>query len=306
MNPKNLNEPATKAGFVAVVGLPNAGKSTLINSALKTKLSIVTPKPQTTRKNVFGIYTDDDAQIVFVDTPGIVDPKYELHNRMLAYVETSFKDSDLILTLIDFRDLFGEEFPIREEFVEKMRDSKNKNVCAITKVDLLEDKKQLLPMIDKLLKTKLFEEVVPISALLGENVSELIETCKKYIEESEFFYDPELIGTQSERFFASELIREKIFELYTHELPYSAEVQILQFKRRENRKTYVGAEIIVERNSQKKIIVGAKGAMIRELGERSRKEIEEMFGEPIFLEIFVKTRPQWRRNKTFLKSYGYE
>jgi GTP-binding protein Era len=294
---------STRCGFVAIIGKPNAGKSTLLNSLIGSKLSIITPKPQTTRKRVIGIYSVDDTQIVFIDTPGILKPRYEMQKIMMNYVHESVNESDLLLYLIDVKDLMDSDFP--GYAVDLMKSFKNPKIIILNKVDLVKDKKQILPVMDKIIKLGLFTDVIPLSALENDNTDILVNLIKKHIPEAPFYYDPELLSTQPQRFFVAELIRENIFNLFKDEIPYSTEVQIVEFKERAAGKWFISAEIFVERDSQKRIIIGAGGNKIKEIGEKSRMEIENHLELEVYLELFVKVRANWRDDKSRLSSMGY-
>ena len=295
----------TKAGYVALVGRPNAGKSTLMNSILGTKLSIVTPKPQTTRKRVLGIYTGDDLQIVFLDTPGILTPRYELQRSMMGYVNESIADADIVTVIIDVDEYKkGKEiFPVG--FLDAVKESGKPHLLVLNKIDLLDDVKEVLPLIQEFSETNLFNSIIPLSALKSGNLNELMQEFRKRLPPSPFFYDPEVLSTHPERFFVSEIIREHVFIAYKQEIPYSTEVYISDFKEREKGKWYILADIIVERPTQKAIIIGAKGSKIKKVGEKARADIEKHLQMPVYLELFVKVRDKWRDNKQMLKSLGY-
>ncbi len=294
-----------KCGYIAIIGEPNVGKSTLINALIGTKLSIVTPKPQTTRKRVVGVRTDEDSQMIFLDTPGIIEPKYELHKVMMQYVDFAVSDSDLIALMIDVSNFVSVEDSLKKDVQERLRISEHPKIFILNKIDLLKNSKLVLPIISEFAKLGIFNEFVPISATKLAGTDELIKVFKQYLPEGEFLYDSEILSTQSERFFVSELIREKIFLLYKDEIPYSTEVQIVEFKEREKGKWYISAEIIVEKETQKPIILGAGGSRIKKLGEISRREIEMHLGRPVYLELFVKVRERWRSDKSTLKFFGY-
>jgi GTPase len=295
----------TKSGYVALIGKPNVGKSTLLNSILDTKISIVTKKPQTTRRNVLGILSTDTTQIVFIDTPGVLKPKYELHRKMLDYIDSSLDEADIIVVLIDCIDYqnSGEYFP--ESFVSTLKKASIPAIAVINKIDLLKNVKEVLPIIDELNNSKVFKEIVPISALKNASIKELLATLEKYLPEMPFYFDSELLSTQSERFFVSEIIRRQVFEAYGEEIPYSTDILIREFKERSYGKWYIAADIVVERQSQKAIIIGAKGLKLKHIGEQARREIEEHLGTEIFLELFVKVRPNWRNDKSLLSQFGY-
>jgi GTPase len=295
----------TKSGYVALIGKPNVGKSTLLNSILDTKISIVTKKPQTTRKKVLGIYSTESTQIVFIDTPGILKPKYELHRKMMEYIDSSLNDADIIVVIIDCNDYqkSGEYFPGYFDII--LKQAAKPTIAVLNKIDLLKNVKEVLPIIDDINKSGLFNEIVPISALKNASTGELINTIEKYLPEMPFYFDSELLSTQSERFFVSEIIRENVFEAYGEEIPYSTDILIREFKERSIGKWYIAADIVIERQTQKAIIIGADGQKIKQIGERARKEIEAHLGNEIFLELFVKVRPKWRNDKNLLKQFGY-
>jgi GTP-binding protein Era len=295
----------TRAGYCAIIGKPNVGKSTLLNTILGTKLSIVTPKPQTTRKRVIGIYTDERMQIIFLDTPGILEPRYELHRAMMGYVHDSLKDADVIVLVVDVQQQPDPETVVTPDVAEALQRLRKPVIVALNKIDLLPNTAAVLPIIERYAATGLFQEFVPISALKNANVDELLRTVYTYLPVSPFLYDPEILSTQPERFFVAELIREQIFLLYRHEVPYSTEVQIVEFKERQQGKWYIAADIIVERESQKVILLGSGGKRLKTLGQRARQAIEAYLGVPIYLELFVKVRGRWRNNKTMLHFFGY-
>jgi GTPase len=295
----------TKAGFAAILGKPNAGKSTLVNRILGTKLSIVTPKPQTTRKRVSGIFSSDSTQIVFIDNPGILEPKYELQRSMMNYIEESLQEADILIYLIDVRHSESTDFSKTGKFFTLFKNSDKPKLLILNKIDLLKDVKSVLPIIKQYDDLKLFDEIIPISALKGESFSEVIKTLEKYLPESPFYYDPEQISTLNERFFAEELIREVVFLSYHDELPFSADIHINEFKERENGKWYIAADIIVERKSQKGIIIGAGGQKLKTLGENARHAIEKHLQQKVYLQLFVKVNEKWRNDRVALKRLGY-
>ncbi len=295
----------TKAGYAAITGKPNSGKSTIMNLIIGTKLSIVTHKAQTTRKRVTGIYSDDNNQIVFIDTPGLIEPKYELQKTMMKYVEETLKDADVILLIIDAARFDTADDFFSDAAVEVLNEAKQSKIAVLNKIDLLKDVREVLPKIAKLDRMNLFGDIIPVSAKKNSGIDEIVKAIIKYIPENEFYYSPEYISTQHDRFFVSELIREQIFKYYSDELPYSTEVQITEFKEREAGKWYIAADIIIERDSQKKIIIGEKGRKIKDIGTRARHSIENYLDMPVFLELFVKVRSKWRKDKNYLKSFGY-
>ncbi len=293
----------TRAGFVSIIGKPNTGKSTLLNAILGTKLSITTAKPQTTRRRVLGIYSAEDFQIVFADTPGLLKPRYAMHELMMEYISESVEESDVLLMVTDMVDCPNEDS--ESQLIEIVRKFKGIKILVLNKVDALGDRKKALPLIEKFSRLNIFDEIIPVSSLYSDNIDRLITLIGKYLPEGEFYYDPELLSIHPERFFVAELIREKIFELFEQEIPYSTEVQISSFKERALGKWHIAADIIVERESQKKILIGEDGNKIKQIGQIARKYIEEHLGHGIYLELFVKVRQNWRNDKNRLKGYGY-
>ncbi len=292
-----------RCGFVSIIGKPNEGKSTLMNSIVGAKLSITTAKPQTTRKKILGIYTEKDTQIIFTDTPGIIRPKYELQKLMMDYVDESIRESDLIIYLISADILIKKDMP--DYMIELLKGYTNKKIAVINKMDLLENKKDVLPFIAKMHSMNLFEDIVPISAINNDNIERLIEVISSKLPVQEFVYEDDLLSTQNQRFFVSEIIRETVFEEFKEEIPYSTDVQITEFKERANGKWFIAADIIIEKKSQKKIIIGENGSGIKKIGALSRPKIEEHLGTEVYLELFVKVRDNWRDNKSKLKFMGY-
>lgn len=302
----NNENQKTKAGYVAIIGKPNVGKSTLMNSLIGQKLSIVTPKPQTTRKNILGILSEIHYQIIFLDTPGIVQPKYLLHKKMLEFIEQSLKDADILLFMMDIStDPEGEEFINDKTINEILTTSKLPKILAINKVDHSNNDK-VEKLVQKMDSTKLFDSIIPISASLNFNLDQLLKNILYYLPEHPKYFSDDIIANETERFFVSELIREKIFELYGEEIPYSCEVVVEEFKERQKGKDYILANIFVEKDSQKKIIIGSEGKSIKKLGEAARIEIEKFLGKSVYLELYVKVRKNWRTDETWLKRFGYD
>jgi GTP-binding protein Era len=294
-----------KSGYVAILGLPNAGKSTLLNSLLGQKLAITNVKPQTTRKKIVGILSEENYQIVFLDTPGLLTPAYLLQEKMMEEVSLSIKDANVILLLIDVdRDPSGSE-SLNQKFIKENLESKKKSVILLlNKIDLIQQDKavQLLEHFKSLDK---FSDVIPISALIKFNIEKLVDTIVDELPEGPNYYPEEIIADEDERFFVSEIIREKVLELYREEIPYSVEVLIGEFKEREEGKNFISAEIVVERDSQKSIIIGKGGVAIKKLGKIAREAIEEFLAHTVYLDLRVKVRKNWRSNENFLKLFGY-
>ncbi len=294
-----------KSGYVAILGLPNSGKSTLINALLGQKLNIVSSKPQTTRRKIFGILTEEHYQIIFVDTPGILKPNYLLQERMMEAVEISTKDADVILLIQDVKEDFSGEKLLHQEFVsELLNNIKSPKILLLNKVDL-SSQEEISLLIKKQLSTNLFAKVIPISAEHKFNLIDVINSVVELLPENPKFYLDDELTDESERFFVAEIIREKILEQYSDEVPYSCEVLIADFKEREMGKDFIQAYIIIERDSQKAIIIGKEGKAIKKLGETSRKSIEEFLKREVFLELRVKVKPKWRKDEKMLNIFGY-
>lgn len=294
-----------KSGFVSIIGKPNVGKSTLMNTLIGEKLSIITNKPQTTRKKILGILSDENYQIIFLDTPGILNPEYLLQERMLDFVFTSVRDSDVILFMIDVdSDPAGRETFTDESVSKILNDTNTKKILLLNKIDL-SNQTVVENLINNLSSKKIFEKVIPISAAEGFNLSSVVKAILELLPDHPKYYPDDQITDESERFFVSEIIREKIFECYREEIPYSTEVLIEEFKERENAKDFIRAVIVVERESQKPIILGTKGEAVKKLGQIARAEIEKFLQHEVYLELRVKVREKWRSNPNMLQSFGY-
>lgn len=294
------NNKGFRSGYVTIIGKPNVGKSTLLNVLLEAKISAVTSKPQTTRKNVVAIFNDPQSQIIFLDTPGIFEPNYELQRIMVKTAMKTIVDMDIVLYMIDVQ-----QQELDNYVLETIERAKKIVFLIINKIDKT-NKNALLPIIDRTKKRFPFKEIIPVSALKKINTNDIIKALKLYLPESPPLYPREHISSQPERFFVSETIKEQIFLLYGDEIPYSTAVYIEEFREANDRKKdYIRAILLVERDSQKKIIIGKKGRAIKELGIESRKKIENFLQRPVFLEIFVKTRKKWRKNPVILKTMGY-
>ncbi len=294
-----------KSGYVAILGLPNAGKSTLLNTLLGQKISITNLKPQTTRKRILGILSEENFQVIFIDTPGILDPAYLLQEKMMDDVRISGRDADIIILLLDIEyDPAGNKTLNNGYVKEKILKSPVKKILVLNKIDLLPQERVNI-ILEHFDKSRKFDEIIPLSALQDFNTKKLLQTINEFLPEGPKFYPDDIVATQNERFFVTELIRETILEQYSEEVPYSCEVLIEEFKERENSKDYISAEIVVEKESQKAIIIGKQGAAIKKLGEKARKSIEEFLERDVFLELRVKVRKKWRSSESFLKSFGY-
>lgn len=295
-----------KSGFVSIIGKPNVGKSTLMNALIGEKLSIITKKPQTTRKKILGILSEENYQIIFQDTPGILNPEYLLQERMLDYVFQSVKDSELVLFIIDVNsDPSGADTLSDERVTKILIEAQSKKILLINKIDL-SNQIVVENLIKELSAKNIFEKILPISASEGFNLSSVKDSIIELLPEHPKYFPDDQLSDENERFFVSEIIREKIFERYQDEIPYSTEVIIAEFKERENAKDYISAEIVVEKETQKPIILGAKGDAIKRLGQESREAIEKFLQHEVYLELRVKVREKWRSNPTMLKSFGYK
>ncbi len=292
-----------KAGFVALVGKPNSGKSTLMNTVLGEKLAIVTHKAQTTRHRIMGILNSEDYQIVFSDTPGIISPKYELHEKMMRFVEKSLEDADVILLVTSLDESHDEE-----DAIQKLRIALEKKriplIVILNKTDLV-DQEIIDQKIARWKEVLNPQEILPISALEGFDVDELLELILKYLPKHPAFYDKEMLTDRPERFFAAEIIREKIFLNYDQEIPYSTEVGILEFKDT-TKILRINAEIHVERKSQKGILIGKDGIALKTIGTEARLDMEAFFGKKVFLELYVRVSEDWRKKTDKLNWFGYK
>jgi len=288
-----------KAGFVSIIGKPNVGKSTLMNALVGEKLSIITPKAQTTRHRILGIVNEENYQIVFSDTPGIIKPRYGLQDSMMNFVKGALSDADLILFVTDVNETHDEN-----DVLEKIINSTIPMIVLINKIDgaTQEEVDEKQAYWQDLLKPKY---IYAISALHRYNLEGIMERILDELPEHPAYYDKGEITDKSQRFFVSEIIREKIFNNYQKEIPYSTEVVITAFKE-EEKITRISAEIIVERDSQKNILIGKGGSMLKKVGTEARKDIEKFLDQKVFLETFVKVLPDWRSKKNYLKSFGYE
>jgi GTP-binding protein Era len=288
-----------KAGFVSIIGKPNVGKSTLMNALVGEKLSIITPKAQTTRHRILGMVNEENYQIVFSDTPGIIKPRYGLQDSMMNFVKGALSDADLILFVTDINEQHDEN-----DVLEKIINTTIPMIVLINKIDgaTQEQVDEKQTYWQELLKPK---HIFAISALHKYNLDGIMDMVLDYLPEHPAYYDKEDLTDKNQRFFVSEIIREKIFNNYQKEIPYSTEVVITAFKE-EEKITRISAEIIVERDSQKNILIGKGGSMLKKVGTEARKDIEKFLDQKVFLETFVKVLPDWRSKKNYLKSFGYE
>jgi GTPase len=287
-----------KSGFVNIFGKPNAGKSTLLNALMNEKLAIVSHKVQTTRHRIKAILTDKNYQIIFSDTPGIIEPKYKLHQKMMHAVKTSLEDADIALLITDGREVQTESDEIFAALKLKVP-----AIVVLNKIDKL-SAEEVAALIEFYTNKPYCKNVVAISALKKKGIDELLQAILTYLPEGNPFFEGDDISDMPTKFFVSEIIREKIFLLYEEEIPYHATVLIQEFKEKTTL-TKIIADIIVHRETQKGIILGEGGKMIKQLGTLARKDIEAFISNKVFLELFVKVRPKWRDNELQLKEYGY-
>ncbi|MCH4218797.1 MAG: GTPase Era [Lactobacillus delbrueckii] len=290
-----------KSGFVALVGRPNVGKSTLMNRLIGQKVAITSAKPQTTRNKISGIYTEDDMQVVFVDTPGIFKSHSDLDEYMDKASLSSLKDVDLVMFMVD-----AKEAGKGEEYVAGLlKDLDIPVFLVINKIDQVHPN-ELLPIIDSYQAVGKFAEFLPISARQGNGVDDLLKSLKDYLPEGPQYYASDEVTDRPEYFVVAEMIREQILRLTDQEVPHSTAVWVDQMNQRINGKLQIDATIFVEKDGQKRIIIGQRGSMIKQIGMRSRKEIENLLGEKVNLKLWVKVRRDWRQDPAFLKSIGYD
>jgi len=287
-----------KSGFVNIFGLPNAGKSTLLNALMGEKLAIVSPKVQTTRHRIKGILTDENYQIIFSDTPGIIEPRYKLHEKMMQAVKGSLEDADVALLIVDIKDDLAEADQIFSSLSLTVPSIIVLNKADVAEMALIENSK------DFFLQKNYCKQVIVASALKKTGLAQLMETILSLLPEGEPFYQDDNLSDLPVKFFVGEMIREKIFYLYQDEIPYHATVLVQEYKEKTTL-TKITADIILQRETQKGIVLGEGGKMIKQLGTLARKDIEEFIGRKVFLELFVKVRPKWRDNEMQLREYGY-
>ena len=292
-----MEQKGFKSGFVSIVGKPNVGKSSLMNKLVGENLSIITAKAQTTRHRIMGILNGDDYQIVYSDTPGILEPRYSLHEAMMNYVKVSLEDADVILLVVELHDKYDGLF-------ERFQKTQTPIVLLINKVDLakgsqIEDKVEYWKQ-----SIQNIREIIPVSAKSGLNINRILDVVKAYLPDHPPFFPQDEYTNRTERFFASEILREKIFLNYEEEIPYSCEVAINSFKD-EPDIIRISAEIYVERDTQKGIIIGKAGTSLKKVGTEARKDMESFFGKKVFLETHVKVAGNWRKEKNRLRQFGY-
>lgn len=293
-----------KSGFISIIGRPNVGKSTFLNQVLGTKIAIMSDKPQTTRNKIQGVFNDNDSQIIFIDTPGVHKPKHKLGQFMTNIALKSLNQVDAVMFITPA----NEEYGRGDEFIlENLKEVKQPVILVINKIDLLKDKNELILKIEKYKNLYNFTEIVPISALTGENVDELLETVKKYLPEGPKYFPEDQITDHPEKFIISELIREKVLFKTRDEVPHSVAVIIERMAKREDSHMIdIDATIIVERKSQKGILIGKGGGMLKNVGTLARKDIERLLGSKVYLELWVRVEKDWRNKMRYLNEFGYK
>ncbi|MBS4173571.1 GTPase Era [Bacillus sp. FJAT-49736] len=302
MSNHSSEDKAFKSGFISIIGRPNVGKSTYLNRVIGQKIAIMSDKPQTTRNKVQGVYTTNDAQMIFIDTPGIHKPKHKLGDFMMKVATNTLREVDLILFMINAAEGLGRG----DEFIiEKLKEVKTPVFLVINKIDQIHPDK-LLSIIEQYKGLFEFKEIIPISALQGNNTERLLEEIKKYLPAGPQYYPADQITDHPERFIVSELIREKVLHLTREEVPHSIAVILDKMERKpDSDVVHVMATIVVERSSQKGIIIGKQGSMLKEVGKRSRVDIENLLGSKVFLELWVKVQKDWRNKINQLRDFGF-
>lgn len=288
-----------KAGFVSIIGKPNAGKSTLMNALVGEKMSIITPKAQTTRHRILGIVNEEDYQIVFSDTPGVIKPAYGLQESMMGAVNDSLVDADIILFVTDINERHDES-----DVIEKLRNTQSPVAVIINKIDKSQQE-YVIAKIEHWKQQLNPHAIFAISALHEHNVAGIMDYIIQNLPEHPAYYEKDTLTDRNQRFFVSEIVREKIFTLYAQEIPYSTEVIVTEYKE-EEKMDRISVEIMVERDSQKNILIGKGGEMLKKVGTYARRDIEDFLQKKVFLQMFVKVIPDWRNRKNYLKRFGYE
>ncbi|WP_375199503.1 GTPase Era [Bacillus sp. RS11] len=292
-----------KSGFISIIGRPNVGKSTFLNRVIGQKIAIMSDKPQTTRNKVQGVLTTNDSQMIFIDTPGIHKPKHKLGDFMLKVSKNTLREVDIIMFMVNAEQKLGKG----DEFIlEMLAGNPTPVFLVINKIDQIHPD-ELIGIIESYKERYDFAEIVPISALQGNNVENLLETVTKYLREGPQYYPADQVTDHPERFIISELIREKVLHLTREEIPHSIAVVIDKIRRDEENegKIRVAATIMVERDSQKGIVIGKRGALLKEVGTRARKDIEMLLGSKVYLELWVKVQKDWRNKSTHLRDFGF-
>lgn len=297
-----MNQENFKSGFVSIVGRPNVGKSTLLNNIIGEKITITSDKAQTTRNQIQGVYTTADEQIVFIDTPGIHKPKHQLGQYMVQSALSSLNEVDIVLFMINVADKMG---PGDRFVMERLKTIESPVFLVLNQIDKVHPN-ELLPIIEAYQQEMDFAEIIPVSALEGNNVDRLLAVISSYLEEGPQYYPTDQISDHPEYFIVQELIREKVLELTREEIPHSVAVQTESMEKIDDDLIEVRATIIVERGSQKGIIIGKQGSMLKEIGTRARKDIQKLLGSKIYLELWVQVKKDWRNKPRHLGDFGYQ
>lgn len=302
MDKRATTKQVFKSGFVSIIGRPNVGKSTLLNHIVGQKVAIMSNKPQTTRNKITAVHTTEQGQIIFIDTPGVHKPKSKLGDYMVNVAINTLNEVDLILFVIDVTEGRGGG----EEFIlERLSQVKTPVFLVLNKIDKVHPE-SLLPIIDEYRKHFEFKQIIPISALEGNNTGALLEAIYAEMEEGPMYYPADQVSEHPERFIVAELIREKVLHLTREEVPHSIAVSVEEMKRGDDGKSlYIYAAIYTERDSQKGILIGKKGEMLKEIGKRARHDIERLLGDKVFLEIWVKVKKDWRNQERMLRNFGF-
>ena len=290
-----------KSGFIAIIGRPNVGKSTFMNRVIGQKIAIMSDKPQTTRNKIQGVLTEKDAQLIFIDTPGIHKPKHRLGDFMVKIAENTLNEVDAILFMINAKEGYGKG---DQYILDRLQEVNRPVYLIINKIDLIHPDK-LFPLIEKYKDKYKFEEVLPISALQGNNVNHLLDILKKKLPEGPQYYPEDQVTDHPERFIIGELIREKILQLTHEEIPHSVAVVIENIEKRESNAIFIQATIVTERPTQKGILIGKQGNMLKNIGKSAREDIESLLGSKVYLELWIKVQKDWRNKQSQLKAYGF-
>ncbi|WP_164668577.1 GTPase Era [Virgibacillus doumboii] len=290
-----------KSGFIAIIGRPNVGKSTFMNKVIGQKIAIMSDKAQTTRNKIQGVLTQEDSQFVFIDTPGIHKPKHRLGDFMVRIAENTLNEVDAILFMINAKEGYGKG---DQYIIDHLQQTKRPVFLVINKIDLVHPD-ELLPLIEQYKDKYNFKEVIPVSALQGNNVTHLLDVLKAYIPEGPQYYPEDQITDHPERFIISELVREKALELTREEVPHSIMVVIENIEERESNAVFIQATIVTERKTQKGILIGKHGSMLKNIGKNARKDIEALLGSKVYLELWVKVQKDWRNKESQLREFGY-
>ncbi|MBI1221868.1 MAG: GTPase Era [Bacteroidetes bacterium] len=288
-----------RAGYISIIGKPNVGKSTLLNAMMGHKMAIATPKAQTTRHRIFGIINGEDYQMILSDTPGIIDPAYKLQSSMMHFVDESIVDGDVVILMIE-----AGQKELGEEVEKRLKRIKQPLILLINKIDT-RSQEEVLNLVNEWKEKKITDTIIPISAANKFNTKELKELLISLLPESPAYFDKDQYTDKNDRFFSSEIIREKIFQRYKKEIPYSCEVVVNSFKE-SDKLLRIKADILVERDSQKGILIGNKGVALKNTGTAARQELENFFGKQVFLELYVKVKSNWRNDDKLLKEFGYD